>query len=149
MDSHLPEQPKKRNHFDDWMKSMNGLFHERPMKNFLQYIDDFFSGSFPVELREKEKEYWILAKLPGVTKEQIGIEIHPQYVNITVSEHEYVHEENAKQQTVKQQSSFKRQVRTIPLPTLVNEKLAKAKYKDGLLTLILPKKQGKRIELSD
>ena len=54
MDSHLPEKPKKHNTFDDWMKSMNGIFPERPMKNFLKHIDEFFAGSFPVEMREKE-----------------------------------------------------------------------------------------------
>ncbi|MEJ9211598.1 Hsp20/alpha crystallin family protein [Bacillus smithii] len=149
MDSHLPEKPKKHNTFDDWMKSMNGIFPERPMKNFLKHIDEFFASSFPVEMREKENEYWILAKLPGVSKEQIGIEINAQFVTITVSEQEYVLEENEKRQTVQEKTSFRRQSRTIPLPALVNEKMAKAKYKDGLLTLILPKKKGKIIELSD
>ncbi len=80
---------------------MDRLFTESPNQGLLQSMDDFFTqakpfGGFPVDFTENSKEYIINAQLPGVKKEQIELEILPQYVTITVHQQEKVEKEDAK-----------------------------------------------------
>jgi len=63
----------KNEPFGDLMKSMNQLFHEKPVRGFLQTMDDFFknpfassASSFQVRVSETEEEHVISAELPGV-----------------------------------------------------------------------------------
>ena len=146
------EFPNKKG-FGDLMHSMNEFFHERPMKGMLQSIDEFFTssanpfGSFPVELTETDEHYVVTAELPGVNKEQIQLDVFPQYITISVTNKEVYSEENEKHQTIRRKQSVRKSSRTIPFPRNVNEKNVKASYKDGLLTVKVNKDSGKRIEI--
>ncbi|MGW8788386.1 Hsp20/alpha crystallin family protein, partial [Heyndrickxia sporothermodurans] len=83
MSNKLPEEPKKnlfQEPFQDLFRSINELFQERPVKGVLQSIDDFFTSpfplsGFPVEFSDSGDNYIITAKLSGIKKEQIDIDI--------------------------------------------------------------------------
>ena len=149
----MSEDPKRRDHFRELMKPWESFFHETPVKGFLQSIDELFQKSirlhspFSVETSETETEYEIYAELPGINKEQIGIDILDRSITITVQSHEDVTEEDDKHKTFKRQQTFQRLSRTIPFPFPINEKLVKASYKDGLLQITVPKQKGKTIYL--
>jgi HSP20 family protein len=147
MDGNLPD--KKRPKFGELMDS---FFQEKPVRGILESIDEFFSspfpfGGFPIDLKESKNSYTLTAKLPGVKKEQIDIDVFQNYVTISVQNQE-IHtseDENSKvffQKHLKQHNS-----RTIPLPGMVDERKVKANYEDGLLTLKLGKLRGKKVEL--
>jgi HSP20 family protein len=142
-----------KNGFGDLMHSMNEFFHERPMKGMLQSIDEFFTssanpfGSFPVELTENDDHFIVTAELPGVNKEQIQIDVFPQYITISVTNKETYSEENENHQTIRRKQSMRKSSRTVPFPRVVNEKNVKASYKDGLLTVKVNKESGKRIQI--
>lgn len=139
--------------FGDLMHSMNEFFHERPMKGMLQSIDEFFTsssnpfGSFPVELTETDNHYIVTAQLPGIKKEQIHLDVFPQYITISVTNKEEFSEENDQNQMIRRKQSMKKSSRTIPFPRVVNEKNVKASHKDGLLTVKVDKESGKRIPI--
>ncbi|MCA1063140.1 Hsp20/alpha crystallin family protein [Rossellomorea sp. AcN35-11] len=139
--------------FGDLMHSMNEFFHERPMKGMLQSIDEFFTsssnpfGSFPVDLTETDHHYVVTAELPGVKKEQIHLEVFPQFMTISVTNKEEFSEENEQNQVIRRKQSMKKSTRTIPFPRMVNEKNVKASHKDGLLTVKVMKETGKRISI--
>ncbi|MDQ0213650.1 HSP20 family molecular chaperone IbpA [Oikeobacillus pervagus] len=144
--------PKKGIQFGDLMKTMNYFFHERPVKGVLQSIDEFFSGAFPasnfgVDLRDQGEHYELMAKLPGIKKEQLHIEVHSTFVSILVQSEEVVEEENQHKQTFKHHSLYKQQSRTIPLPTIIDERKAQADYENGILKLTLPKVKGRTLYL--
>jgi HSP20 family protein len=142
-----------KNGFGDLMHSMNEFFHERPMKGMLQSIDDFFTssanpfGSFPVEMTETEDHYVVTAELPGVNKEQIKLDVFPQYITISVTNKEIYTEENEQRQTIRRKQSMGKSSRTVPFPRVVKEKDVKASYKNGLLTVKVNKESGNRIQI--
>ncbi|MBS4173235.1 Hsp20/alpha crystallin family protein [Bacillus sp. FJAT-49736] len=138
--------------FQGLMRSMNNFFHEPPVKGFLESIDEFFSSpfpfsSFPVDLNETDKEYIITAKLSGVKKDQINIDIFQQYITITVENTESATQENQTQKTIFKKNSIQRTSRTIPLQKPISEAKVKANYEDGLLTISVPKEGGKRLKI--
>ncbi|MBW3113274.1 MULTISPECIES: Hsp20/alpha crystallin family protein [Bacillaceae] len=149
----MSNDSSNRKGFGDLMHSMNEFFHERPMKGMLQSIDEFFTssanpfGSFPVKMTETDDHYVVTAELPGVNKEQIQLDVFPQYITISVTNKGVYSEENEKHQTIKRKQSISKSSRTVPFPTVVNEKNVKASYKDGLLSVKVNKESGKRIQI--
>lgn len=150
-----PKKKDRNEPFGELMKSMNQLFNEKPVKGFLQTMDDFFKNPFPfassfhVEVTETEKEHVITAELPGINKEQIQIDVLDNYVTISVKSAEMLTEEDENRKIIRRQQSMQRSSRTIPLPQPVNEKKVKAFYQNGLLQITVPKQHGKRILIDE
>ncbi|MEI5907237.1 Hsp20/alpha crystallin family protein [Bacillus spongiae] len=154
MEKQNSNRPSKNNRepFGDMMKSMNGFFHDRPVKGLLQSIDEFFSspypfGGFPVDTEETKTEIIVTAKLPGVKKDELTIDILQNYVTISVEQNELKEEKDDLINKSSQQKAYHRTSRTIPLSTPINDRHVKATYKDGVLKLVLPKLKGRNIEI--
>jgi HSP20 family protein len=153
MAKHFSDDSSRKKGFGDLMHSMNEFFHEKPMKGMLQSIDEFFTSasnpfnSFPVEFKEQEDFYLVTAELPGVKKEQINLEVFPNFVTITITNMEHYSEENKNNQVIRKKQSMNRSSRTIPFPSLVNDKDVKASYKDGLLQIKVEKQTGRKISI--
>jgi HSP20 family protein len=144
----------KPEQFRDFFRTMNDFIHEKPVKGFLQSIDDFFnspfpSGAFPVEVRETENEYVISAELPGVKKEQIRLNILSNHLIISIENKEEHTKEDLNNHFLQRKISQQRLSRTITLPVAINEKMVKASYRDGLLTIRIPLVRGKIINIED
>ncbi|WP_045517285.1 Hsp20/alpha crystallin family protein [Neobacillus niacini] len=144
----------KPEQFRDIFRNMNDFMHEKPVKGFLQSIDEFFnssfpSGAFPIGVRETEDEYIITAELPGIKKEQICLNILPNQLSISVENNEIESKEDLNNHFFQKRVSQQKQSRTISLPVLINEKLVKAFYRDGLLTIRIPLVRGKMINIED
>jgi HSP20 family protein len=141
--------------FRDLIKSMNDFFTDKPMRGFLQSIDDFFKTPFPssagfrVDTSETGKEYIITAELPGVTKEQIQLNITGNYVTISVENKELETEENDLTHAYRRKYIHQQTSRTIALPHPINEELVKASYRDGLLQIRIPQEKGKVIDIEE
>ncbi|WP_419956292.1 Hsp20/alpha crystallin family protein [Neobacillus niacini] len=144
----------KPEQFREFFRTMNDFFHEKPVKGFLQSIDEFFNspfptGAFPVEVQEAEDEYIIIAELPGVKKEQIRLNILPNHVSISVENNEMETKEDLNNHFFQKRVSQQRHTRSIPLPININEKMVRASYRDGLLTIRIPQVRGKTINIDD
>jgi HSP20 family protein len=134
------------------IKTMNDFFQEKPVKGFLQTMDEFFqnpflSSAFEMELDETEKEHIIRAALPGVKREQIGIDILENVLTVSIQKEELHQEEDSKNQVFHRRQSRQHSSRTISLPYPINEKTVMATYKDGLLQIRIPKQKGKRVNI--
>ncbi|HBZ09467.1 MAG TPA: Hsp20/alpha crystallin family protein [Bacillus bacterium] len=135
------------------MKAMNDFFEHRPVKGFLENLDELFmsspfAGSFPVELKETDSKYIVQAKLPGIKKEQIEIDVLQQYITITVRHRETITTENKQQDLYQHKDTMRRTSRTIPLTKAIDTKNVKAVYENGLLTVSIDKLKGKRIDIT-
>jgi HSP20 family protein len=141
--------------FRELVKSMNDFLTEKPVRGFLQSIDEFFKSPFPnsagfhVETTETGKEYIVITELPGVKREQIQLNITGNYLTITVENNELETEENDHTHVYRRKFLRQQSSKTISLPHAINEKLVKASYRDGLLQIRIPQEKGKKIEIDD
>jgi len=141
--------------FREFVKSMNDLFSEKPIRGFLQSIDEFLKTPIPigagfhVETEETEKEYIVTAELPGIKRNQIDLNVSGNYVTITVENTEIETEENDHNHTYRRKFVQQHSSRTISLPHVINEKMVKASYRDGLLQIRIPREKGKVIDIEE
>lgn len=141
--------------FRDLMKSMNDFFTEKPIRGFLQSIDEFFKHPFPsgagfhVDTLETGNEYIISAELPGVKKEQIQLNISGNYLTISIEDNQIEIREDDHNQFYSRKMMRQKSSRTISLPHAINEKNVKASYRDGLLQIRIPREKGKMIKIDE
>lgn len=93
-----------------------------------------------MDMKENEKAYTVKAEIPGVSKENIEVSIDGNVVTIRA---EVKREKEDKGETmVRSERYYGAMSRSFALATDVDEKTASAKYSDGVLELVLPKKAG-------
>jgi len=91
-----------------------------------------------VDLREEEDRFLIQADMPGMSKDNVSIEMDGDVLKITASkEHELEEKEKGYIRRERGSMRFFRQVR---LPENVDEDNIKAKMENGVLEVSLPKK---------
>lgn len=116
---------------DTIRREMNQLFERSlPFSNLARLTP-------AIELSEQEESYTLLAELPGINKEDLDIQVTAKSVSI---QGERKSEKQSSEKGVRysemQYGSFKR---LVELPGRINHQNAVADYKDGVLTLTLPK----------
>jgi HSP20 family protein len=98
--------------------------------------------SFPVDISETENEIIVRADLPGFSKEEVSVNATENTLTIEAKHREEKKEKGEKYYTVERKfGSFRR---VISLPVEVEPEKAKARMKDGVLEVILPKKEKKK-----
>jgi HSP20 family protein len=149
-----PKYPVKRNPFEDFFKSVNHFMQEPPVRGFLEHIDEFFKQPFPystfhAEVRDAGDHQIVSAKLPGVKKEQISIDILGNSLTITVKNQDILTETDDKNHVYRRSESLQYSSRTVNFPHPIDEKKVKASYQNGLLEISIPKGHGKKIDIMD
>ena len=121
---------------------------------FGDLVDDLFKGFLvrpmyaegretlarvKVDVTEKNGAYLVHAELPGVKKEDIAIEIDGDTVTIAA---EVKRESEAKEgeKVLRSERFYGKTQRAFALPAEVDEARVEAKFADGVLELVLPKK---------
>jgi len=115
---------------------INRLF-EAPFGD-LARTSEFSNGWAPVlDLREDKDHLVATLELPGMKKEDLDVSVHEGVLSVsgerkqeTTSEESDVH---------RSERSYGRFVRTLSLPKPVKVSDIKASYKDGILTIVMPK----------
>jgi HSP20 family protein len=94
---------------------------------------------FRIDVTENDKEYQVLAEMPGVTKEEITITING--IEVVVSA-EVKRAGNAKdgKTVLRSERYYGRVQREFAFRQEIDEATAQAKYNNGVLELTLPKK---------
>ncbi|MCX7846898.1 MAG: Hsp20/alpha crystallin family protein [bacterium] len=136
--SQAPARTSSENLFSALQREMNALF------------DDFFrswgSATLPmprmtfspsITVHESAKEYRVSAELPGLTEKDIKVELSGNALTIS-GEKKEEHEEK-RGTTVYSERSYGSFYRSIPLPEAVDRNKVKAQFKNGVLTVTLPK----------
>jgi HSP20 family protein len=133
---------------------------EDTMPNMTRYdpfetdsLDNLFRGFFrPVrmdrdapqirmDVREDEKGYAVHADIPGVTKEDIHITIDGNTVSISAEVKRHA-EQKGGEKVLRRERYSGRVSRSFALENEVDEASASARYQDGVLELVLPKKEA-------
>jgi HSP20 family protein len=125
-------------------------------------MDDFFRPWAPlsrmesrlmgfapaVDVTETDKEYKVTVEAPGIAKDELEVTINDGYLTIRGEKKEEQKEE--KENYVRVERRYGSFHRDIPLPGGVKEDEVEATYKDGVLSIRLPKSPeaaGKRVEI--
>ena len=104
----------------------------------LTRTSQLLSGWTPTLDVYEEKDHFIVkAELPGLKKEDIEVSFHDGGLSISGERKSETKHEDA--EVYRAERFFGRFQRTVTLPTPVAVDKAKASYKDGVLTVTLPK----------
>lgn len=132
------------NPFRDVDREIGSFFDRTPFKLFSAM------GSPRVDVYQTETNVVVKAEIPGVSKEDLNLYIDENVIRLSgqSKKNEEFKEENV-YRTERYFGSFSR---TIPLPVEVVSEQAIAEYKDGILSVIVPKVEpsktkGKKIDI--
>lgn len=105
-------------------------------RNF--FNDEMYSWTPAVDIVEKEGKYVLKADLPGVEEKDISVELQDNLLTIKGERKSEVDEE--KDDVKRCERTYGSFVRTFTVYDVVEDKI-EASYKNGILTLELPKKE--------
>lgn len=127
---------------------------------FLQFVDRFFGGDVgspvldawrregngrswvpPIDIRETDVAFVCTADLPGLTKKDIEITVEDGVLSIS-GERTLENEDNEDSQMRRIERSYGAFRRSFTLPRGIDQEKVEAKFKDGVLTLTLPKAEA-------
>jgi HSP20 family protein len=92
-----------------------------------------------VDISENENAFVLKAELPGVSREDINIDINNK--TLTLKGEKKFEEKTEKENYVRVERSYGSFSRTFALSDKVDTENVKASYKDGVLEVTLPKKE--------
>jgi HSP20 family protein len=100
---------------------------------------------FRMDVSENEREYQVLAEMPGLKKDEISITINGNEVSVSA---ELKHEKDVKKDdtVLCSERYFGKIQRAFTLGHEVDQANAQAKYADGVLQLTLPKKTAAAVK---
>ncbi|MBN1309718.1 MAG: Hsp20/alpha crystallin family protein [Chitinispirillaceae bacterium] len=124
---------------DDWFDRM----WENPFKNVLSpFLSTGFTRVPTVDVSENSNEVIVRAEVPGMTEKEIDCTWNNGVLR--VSGEKKSEKEDKKKGNYYRECSYGCFSREIPLGDAVDGKNAKAKYKNGVLTVRLPKTESAR-----
>ncbi len=116
--------------------------------NMDNFIDNFFSDSFmpaifagdtqiKVDIKDNDKEYLVEADLPGVKKEEINVELKGSNLTISVVRNEEINVE--RENYIRKERRSGSYSRSFYVENVMEDKIT-AKFENGVLSMVLPKK---------
>ena len=121
----------------------------RPLRELSRDMWEFLERSaFPywgegraprVDIYQTETEVIVTAEVPGVSKDHLQLYVDEDAVRLSgqISQSEEFRDENI----YRTERHFGTFARTVPLPVEVKPDQARAEYKDGILSVRIPKKE--------
>ena len=103
------------------------------------YWENMDKFSVPVEIEDKGKEFIVKAELPGVSKENLDIDIDKNCICINAKKEEEKTEENKEHTYKKSEFRYGEFSRTVYFPEDVDTNKTEAKLENGVLTINVPK----------
>lgn len=136
----------------------NGMtFYRRPQRtfDFLQEVDDLFKAIAPardewretektfnpaVDVEETEKEYLFQFDVPGLNEKDLQISLTGRHLSVSGERKREAEQKTEK--SYRTERYFGRFERSFTLPEEVNTDKVEAQFKDGVLTITVPKSEA-------
>ena len=106
------------------------------VSDFFGDVMDFAGRSFRADIKESDEEYTIEAEMPGMKKEDIGLEIDDDYLTISAEHKEEKEEKN--DNYIRRERRQGRYTRSFYLENVDQDDI-NAEYDGGILKVHLPK----------
>lgn len=125
--------------FTTFRDELNRLFGGSAFEPSLDALNHWAPA---VDVYEDKESVIVQAELPGLKKEEIEISLHENLLTIAGERKQESKEDSAA--VSRSERYFGRFQRSVGLPKAVDASKVKAAYKDGLLTITLPKAEEAR-----
>lgn len=126
--------------FDELLRDFSPAFYVRPLHG-----EGLPAASqIKVDVKEDSKSFTVHAEIPGVAKENIHVAIDQGLVTLQA---EIVQQDSERKddKVLRSERYYGSVSRSLQLPSDVDVSQAKATYDQGILTLLLPKKEGRGV----
>jgi HSP20 family protein len=120
----------------DLRDEIDRLF-EAPLSDLAQTSRLLSGWTPPLDVYEDKDNIYVKVELPGMKKEDIDLSLHDGSLSISGERQSEGRYEDA--EMYRAERFFGRFQRTVSLPTPVATEKVKAQYKEGILTITLPK----------
>jgi HSP20 family protein len=133
----------RKNFWRFCMKTLS-YYNDNPFNLLDQFISNANIGyenfrSPTIDVREEQDRYVLIAELPGLNEKDIKLEMKDDILSISTEIKKEEENGNTIAWIRKERKDF-RFSRSFGLPEDVNRDMVEAKFRDGLLTIALPKK---------
>jgi len=120
---------------------MNRLFDETFQRTRSRENEDISAGlwSPPVDIYETEKEIVLKAELPEIDQKDIDIKVEDN--TLTIKGERKFEQETKKENYHRIERAYGKFSRSFSLPNTIDQEKIKASYKNGILELVMPKKE--------
>jgi len=119
--------------FDDMKENLQNFFEDFPV----------WSGNGPaVDVREEESRYLVEAELPGMAEKDVEVKLDGKVLSISSKKKEETEEKREGYLRRERRSAAFR--RSFSLPSDVKQEAVSAEFKNGLLTVELPKTEASK-----
>lgn len=128
---------------------MHKQLHNRPF-DLLDFVDTILNApvntrkqavSLPVDVVENSNQFLVYADLPGVSKDNIKIEFDKGQLSIIVESRANI-EKQESEKVLLNERHLPKMSRTLHFGDNVDIDSIKANYKDGVLNLVIPKREA-------
>jgi HSP20 family protein len=115
-------------------------FFESPPRSGWEMTSPLFEGWSPsIDLFEDKESITVKAEVPGMKKEDIDVSLEDRTLSICGERRE--EKEEGKGTTHRSERFYGKFYRSVELPSAVDQGKIKASYKDGILTVTMPKSE--------
>lgn len=115
------------------------VLNEMLGNRFMRQNNGFHMNRPAANISETDKDFTIELAAPGMKKENFSIDLDKDIINITakIEEKEEKNEKNYN----RMEFNYQEFCRSFTLPETIDRENIKAEYKDGILNVVLPKKE--------
>lgn len=122
-----------------YLQKIDEYLERSPFKGFLHEVDSLFhKNNILVNVYETDTEVIVEAELPGITKEQINIDIQESFIKLTIKDIPYSTPSKDTHIHHKERSIIGSE-RIIQMPENLKRTSAKASFKNGILEIVVQK----------
>jgi len=131
---------------DEFLTPFDKIFDELMTKTFPAFQDEvgvsFNQGAYPkVNVYEYDDKIGIVAEIPGLDKKNVSVEVEEDVLIISGDKHGFDSDGGKCITRELKQSAFKR---SFNLGEYLDGKNVSAKFKDGMLSISIPKKEPEK-----
>jgi len=126
----------RNNWLDDMFREVDPAYYVKPLHG--QSLPRL--GQIRMDVKETDAAYTVEAEMPGVKKQDIQVSIDGSTITLS-AEIRQEDTETKDKKVLRSERYYGAVSRSVQLAHEIDQSLAKAHYDQGVLTLILPKKQ--------
>lgn len=127
-------------------KTVNNFFDDFITRDLFDWTDKNFAAlgsNLPsVNLKETDTNIEVELAAPGMKREDFKVEIDNDVLMISSEKEEEKEEVRKKDNYIRKEFNYQSFSRTFTLPETANENKIEANYKDGILHVVIGKKEG-------